>query len=197
MPFNPFSILTSKIFGGLAVVLALALATQTLRIEGFLFIKGYKAQVAGLRIDLDKIKVLRMQERLNHQQTKKNYRDAQFRAAQLEAARLARVSARQKEISDDVAQDYARRLAAVRARADGLRQQSGSRAGVAGAPGCQPVPGVPAAASGNAQASADCGFPRPDQFERDIIASEQAEQLDALITFVERQAAVDPNEQPR
>lgn len=46
MPFNPFSALTSKIFGAIAVA-ALAFATlQTVRIEGFLFIHGYKERLA-------------------------------------------------------------------------------------------------------------------------------------------------------
>jgi hypothetical protein len=44
---NPFSVLTSKIFGGLAVALALALAAQTARIEGFLFVDGYKQTLAA------------------------------------------------------------------------------------------------------------------------------------------------------
>ena len=197
MPFNPFSALTSKIFSGLVIVLALGLATQTVRIEGFLFIQGFKQQVATLRIDLEKSRHLRLQERDNHRQTKQNYRAAQFRAAQLEQARLARVNARQKEITDDVAQNYARRLADVRARADRLRNQAASRAGAGGSPDCEPMPGIPAASGGTAQAPADCGLPRADQLERDVIASEQAEQLDALITFVERQAAVDPNETVR
>ena len=201
MPFNPLSALTSKLFGGLAIMLALGLATQTIRIEGFLFIHGFKQQVVGLRIDLDRVKALRMEERLNHRQTKKNIRDAQFRAAQLEQARLARVNARQKEITDDVAQDYAARLAALRARVERLRhdRQGGAIAG--SAPGCEPVPGVSVASGGTAQAPADCGLPgstvRADQFERDVVASEQAEQLDALITFVTRQGAVDPNETAR
>lgn len=181
----------------IALALLAALAFQTVRIEGFWFINGYKERVATLRIDLAEARKLRMLERANHQRTKANYRAAQFEAARLESARLARVTARQKEITDDVAQDFARRLADVRARAERLRHQAGPGAGAGGSPRCEPVPGVPVGTGGIAQAPADCGLPRADQLERDVIASEQAEQLDALITFVERQAAVDPNERPR
>jgi len=42
IPFNPFSALTSKIFGGIAIA-AISFATiQTVRIEGFWFIDGFK-----------------------------------------------------------------------------------------------------------------------------------------------------------
>jgi hypothetical protein len=60
IPFNPFSALTSKIYGGIAIA-ALALAfVQTVRIEGFLFIHGYKqdlreadAKIAGMQVASD------------------------------------------------------------------------------------------------------------------------------------------------
>lgn len=46
MPFNPFSALTSKIFGALAVFFLAFALIQTVRIEGFLFIHGYKQDLA-------------------------------------------------------------------------------------------------------------------------------------------------------
>lgn len=42
MPFNPFSVLTSKIYGALALMAITFACIQTVRIEGFLFIHGYK-----------------------------------------------------------------------------------------------------------------------------------------------------------
>ena len=46
LPFNPFSALTSKIFGGVAIAALTFGAVQTMRIEGFLFIHGFKQDVA-------------------------------------------------------------------------------------------------------------------------------------------------------
>ena len=46
IPFNPFSGLTAKIYGGVAVAALAFAAVQTVRIEGFLFIHGYKQDVA-------------------------------------------------------------------------------------------------------------------------------------------------------
>jgi len=42
MPFSPFSVLTSKIYGVIAVMALTFACVQTMRIEGFLFIHGYK-----------------------------------------------------------------------------------------------------------------------------------------------------------
>lgn len=49
IPFNPFSGLTAKIYGGVAVAALTFAAVQTVRIEGLLFIDGYKDEVAALR----------------------------------------------------------------------------------------------------------------------------------------------------
>lgn len=43
---NPFSILTSKIYAGLAIFFLSLALLQTVRIEGFLFIDGYKETLA-------------------------------------------------------------------------------------------------------------------------------------------------------
>lgn len=57
---NLFSVLTSKIFGALAVFFFVGFATQTIRIEGFWFIVGYKEKVEVLRLDLSKIMAAQM-----------------------------------------------------------------------------------------------------------------------------------------
>lgn len=47
MPFNPFSALTSKIYGAIALMLLSALVIQTLRIDGFLWIDGLTDKLAA------------------------------------------------------------------------------------------------------------------------------------------------------
>ncbi len=161
---------------------ALAIAlVQTARIDGVPVIGG------GLKAELAASE-RQSQARLEaHVQTIRNYRTAQEQAAAAEKARVDRVRAEQKEISDDVLESYQRRLAALRARADELRRQGA--AGSAGAAGGVAVPGVAAAASGAAEAACDNGFP----FELRLAASSYAVQLDELITWFTRQSEVDPN----
>jgi hypothetical protein len=52
LPFNPFSALTSKIYGGVAIAALTFAAVQTVRIEGPFFFHGYKEEVADLRKQL-------------------------------------------------------------------------------------------------------------------------------------------------
>lgn len=179
-------------------VLALALAWQLLisapALRRDLAVSDKAGQILAGRVAAEK---------RAHQRTKSEYRLAQAGAARLEEERLNRVVAKQQEISDEVVEDYQRRLAGARARAGGLAEQL--RAGAArtgkhpaGAGGDQPVPGVSAAGGRAAQAPVDHGFPSynrspEDQLERDLVATEQALQLDALIDWIERQAAIDPN----
>ncbi|WP_156367210.1 hypothetical protein, partial [Novosphingobium sp. KN65.2] len=47
MPFNPFSALTSKVYGAIALMLLTALAIQTIRIDGFLWIDGLADKLAA------------------------------------------------------------------------------------------------------------------------------------------------------
>lgn len=180
MPFNPFSALTSKIFGGLALALLLAVAVQTVRVEHL------KRVVAVLRIDLGKIKEQRDQERRNHVATKQAYRDAQAAAERMEAERLARVTAEQERINNDRLAAYNRRLADARVQYQRLRSQAGTR--TVGAPHCQPVPD---AGHSPAVAQAACGD-ELSAAER-LIATEQSIQLDELITAVEQHRAVPVN----
>lgn len=129
-------------------------------------------------------------EASNHRQTKTNYRTAQATAARLEAQRLAAATARQEGITDAVKQDYAARLAALRARYERLRAQS--RAGAAGTASGIAVPGIPET-PGRADGAADIRLAGADGLEpgERLRAAEQALQLDALIDWVERQQAAD------
>lgn len=115
-----------------------------------------------------------------------NYRAAAVKAKQDDAANAARVHTEQAKINEDTAQSFEARLAAARATAQRLRDQS---AGNPGASGTADVPGLSAPASGTAQASGENGLPAGDA----LTATEQAIQLDELIKWVRAQAAVDPN----
>ena len=137
-----------------------------------------------------------LEERLAHRKTKFAYRLAQAQAAKLEAQRIERVKIEQQEITDDVTKAYSFRLADARARAERLRGEIG-RAGKhpTGAAGGEPVPGTGAAAGRADEAPADPGLPAPsvDELAWRLVATEQAIQLDELINWVERQAAVAVN----
>ena len=128
-------------------------------------------------------------ERSNHQATKADYRFAQEQARLREEARLARVAAEQKEITDAVVLDYQQRLAAARAHAERLREELRAGAGAAGAASGERMPGAGDTAGGADEAPGDHRL----SVEERLIATEQALQLDALIDWIERQKAVDPN----
>lgn len=105
--------------------------------------------------------------------------DAQRVAERVEAERNRRKVAAQERVNADVKADYARRLADLRARYERLRAQAGR------SPGSVAVPAFPDAASGTDEA------PGSDGLSRAMMASEQALQLDALITWIEQQRAVE------
>lgn len=121
-------------------------------------------------------------ERAAHAQTVANYRKAQTQAEAKQKANLVRVAKAQEEITDETVTDYRARLADLHARYDRLRTQ-GNRS----ASGNTGMPAVSDTASRVDEASGENGLPTPDA----LIASEQALQLDALITWVERQAKVE------
>lgn len=198
MPFKPFTILSSKIFAGLAAVLLTGLIVQTVRIEGAFcrdvapgekprcVIQGFRQQLAVVRIDLVAARARTEAEITKHQATKRAYREAQGEAARIEAERLARVGRQQQEITDDVVSDYHRRLDAARADARRLRATTEAGASAAGARDQGAVSGPGTAASGSAEAPGNRRLPLDER----LIATEQALQLDALIDWVERQAVV-------
>lgn len=183
---NIFGALWARIFAGLAAVFLLGFVTQTIRIEGFWFIVGFKEQNAILRIDLSKLKAEKEAEVAKHEATKKAYTEAQAEAERMEAERLARITAQQERINNERLASYNQRLAAVRATADRLRAKAGTRA--VGAPHCQPVPG--AANPGGAYEAACAGGLSLD--ER-VTATNQAIQLDELITVIESQRSIPVN----
>lgn len=130
-------------------------------------------------------------ERLAHQGTIANYRRAAELARARDAANAARVERDQTVITKEVAHDYAEKLAALRSRYDALRLrgQGGAAAADPGAGGIAPVPQAGPGAGGVAAPADQAGLSLDDRF----LCSAQAEQLDALITWVERQQAVSVN----
>ena len=186
-----------------AIVLLVATvgcSVQTVRLEGFqikvpiigtIGPQGWKpyaqeleGEVRSIRIDLDLSEA-------RHVATKRAYEEAQAEAARMEAERLARVVEQQERITDEVRQDYSRRIADLRKRA--ARLQAEARAGAGSAPGDVQLPETGNTASGTDEAP-DCATLPPRDLETDIacraIAEEQAMQLDALITWVQRQLGV-------
>lgn len=121
-------------------------------------------------------------ERARYAETVANLRDAQAKAELAQKANLARVAIQQRNITDETLDDYNRRVADLRARYQRLLAQ-GNRS----APGNPDLPAIPDATSGTNEAPKQDGLSASDA----LIASEQALQLDALITWVERQAKVE------
>ena len=120
--------------------------------------------------------------------TEANYRAAAEQARSADRVAAERTRASQSAISEGTIHDYEARVANARARADRLRL--GAQAAADPRPrGDAPVPGLPAAARGAAQAAGQDRFPETDA----LIATEQAIQLDELIKWVKAQGAVDPN----
>ena len=118
MPFNPFSALTSKIFGGLALALLILVGMQSCQID----------RVTKQR---DKAKLLVEQTQTAFDQTVADYRAAAAEAERIQQANLARVKAERAAIDErtihdlktarDSADARYRRLLASAAQADTSR----------------------------------------------------------------------------
>jgi hypothetical protein len=136
---------------------------------------------------------LYQQEQAAFATTVANARVAADQARAADQANVNRVAAEQAAINQRTANDFEARLAAARADAarlssGGLRLQSETAADP-GARGSASVPGLPAAAGGAHQAAGQDGLSQADQ----LIATEQAIQLDELIEWVRQQHSVEPN----
>lgn len=162
MPFNPFSAITAKLFGGIALALLLAFMVQTGRIEGFLWIEGFKAAVARLTHDNAVIRVnLDMLKTANEIATER---------AQ-EAKRVADAkAAKQKELSDErLSQERSRyrALAARYAAANRVRSKAGApdQRGASGAD----LPVTASSAQSPDRAGADAEFLAVSRSDFDIM----------------------------
>jgi hypothetical protein len=132
-----------------------------------------------------------MQTQSAFDRTVADYRAAADKARVADAANLMRVKAQQDAINSDREKSYETRIGAARAAAQRLRAQFATEAH-SGAGGTTPMPRLPAAAEGAAQTA---GEDRLSIDDREL-ATEQAIQLDELIKWVRRQAAVRQEGQP-
>ena len=118
-----------------------------------------------------------------------DYRAAADQARASDQANANRVAADQRTISERTSNEYEARLAAARLSAQRLRSQSASAAADPRSGGGAAVPGLPAAAGRPSEAAGQDRLPQSDA----LTATEQAIQLDELIKWVRKQAAIDPN----
>jgi hypothetical protein len=120
-----------------------------------------------------------------------NYRAAAAQARNADQANAERVVAEQQAINERTSNDFEARVAAARVSAQRLRGTSATAAADRRGGGAAPVPGLPAAPGGAAQAAGHDGLPDSEA----LTATEQAIQLDELIKWVKAQAKVD-NQSP-
>jgi len=118
-----------------------------------------------------------------------NYRAAAQQAEAADKANVERVATEQRNINERISNDFEARLAAARSLAQRLREQSAAAAADPRSGAGAPVPGLPAAAGGAHETAGQDPLPQSDA----LTATEQAIQLDELIKWVRKQAAVDPN----
>ena len=137
----------------------------------------------------DKFERLYQQEQAAFALTTANYRAAAVQAQLADKANAERVAADQGSINERTKNDFEARLAAARSLAQRLRGEGPGAAANRGSGAGATMPGLPTAAGGSAQASSEDGLPHSDQ----LIATEQAVQLDELIKWVKQQHAVDHN----
>lgn len=178
--------ITGNLWRALSAFLAGLVVMLLIQIHGLPIIGG------GLIARLDRMTELRTAEAKSHRLTKANFRAGMAEARRRELARLAMVKAQQERINADVQDDHSRRVAVLYARYDGLLKQARTRAESAAAG--QSVPGLPAAPGGPDAQTGTNGLPLTElTLAERLEASLIAAQLDGLITWVERQARVDPN----
>lgn len=146
----------------------------------------------NLREERDTAKAAHAAEVEAHNGTIADFVMATREAEKRQAANVERVQAKQAAITGRIEHDYQTKLDALRARhaafvADASRRlRTGAPQIDPGSPGAAGLPGTGAAAAIAGEAPGSDGF----SFERRLIASEQALQLNALIDWVLAQAAV-------
>ncbi|HUP66978.1 MAG TPA: hypothetical protein VM145_02030 [Sphingomicrobium sp.] len=161
---------------GIAVGLALAILLLMQKVET----RHWRKQSAGFE-------QLYRAEQAAFAGSVANYRAAADQARAADRANAERVRAGQAAINEGSNHAFEIRLADARARARRLRHEAANSAADPGARRSAPVPGLPAAPGGIAQAPGENGLPPPDA----LTATEQAIQLDELIKWVRAQHEVD------
>lgn len=135
------------------------------------------------------------EEILAHKETVEGFKARAAEASRVQSANLARVGAEQAAITERIADDFKSRRAELHARAERLRRQAAAGSGLSGTvlvPGTGPAAGGADAAPGDHRFPAEGTCP-PLNFEERVVASDQALQLDGLISWVEKQIQVRSN----
>lgn len=132
-------------------------------------------------------------EQAAHAGTVANYRAAAAAARAADQAAAERVRGEQNAINEGTNHDLETRLADARARAERLQFAAASATAHSGDRGAAAVPRLSVASGQPAQAAGQDGLPAPLSRDDALLATEQAIQLDELIRWARKQAAVDPN----
>jgi hypothetical protein len=162
---------------GIAVSLALGVLLFIQKAET----RHWEKQSAGFE-------QLYRQEQSAFTTTVANYRAAADQARAADEANWRRVASEQTTINERTKHDFEARLAAARAAAQRVQLHAQAAANP-GARGDASMPVLPVASGGASQAARENRFSQDDR----LTATEQAIQLDELIKWVRRQAAVDNN----
>ena len=144
-----------------------------------------KGETRRWRMESARYEALHRSEQAAFAQTVAGYRAAAERARADDLANAERVAVQQNMINERTKNDFEARLANARAAAGRLRDREA--AADPGARGSPPLPRLSAPSGGAAEVAGEDGL--SDR----LLATEQAIQLDELIRWVKRQAAVDPN----
>jgi len=150
-----------------------------------------KGETSHWRKQSDTFEQLYHSEQAAFSTTVAQYRAVADQARAADEANLNRVAVDQAAINQRTANEFEARLAAARADARRLRLQSEAAAD-SRARRSASMPGLSAAPGGAAQGAGQNGLPLTDR----QIATEQAIQLDELITWIRQQHAVHPNREP-
>ena len=161
-----------------------------------------RADIATLTDERDRAQMQTGAVRAAFAGTVANYRAAAATAELAARANVARVEAEQAAITQEITDAYEDRLAAARARADELRRAAGRAAVDTGSAYAADLPGSGATTGSADQASGDPRLSATGDIvcpagrvcltiDEALIATEQAIQLDALIDWNLRQAAVE------
>lgn len=184
----------------LIIVLGLALAVQTWRVSTLKAWQGRVVEATSSAADIRRkdgspgrlaTNAVVPQIRAFGQFVR-DTKDARAKAKASDQANVIRVERTQTQVNEETSNDYQKKLADLRRRADALRLRRPATAANPGGGGKPRVSGVPDAAGGPDGASGENGFPdgRLDAADA-LIASEQALRLQALQEWVRRQAAID------
>ena len=152
----------------------------------FVMLTVQKLEAVHWRKQSEKFEQLYQQEQTAFATMVANGRAAAAQAEAADRENADRVAAEQNSINQRTKHEFESRLAAARGKLERLRVDSPARPHSGGG---APMPILPSAAGGPAQAASEDGLPESDA----LTATEQAIQLDELIKWVRSQHSVDPN----